>query len=269
MELRRDGLLDLGHSTPLELRALRRVPSKSLTCKSVFRSTSPQRLPPCPPPPPREFVVGGIPISHGGRTLGPGTYDTEHPWTTDPDRIMSQFSSKASRLHKLEMPLSAELDFLDTSPTRKTAVTSAAPYSRGRTWNTSPRYPNQPARDPGQLVQTDPKAGSLSTSIANSKRLYKASFQFSGSRLHEHKTTTGRDIGPGSYNTAPKRESTLSGQRSQSMSHMFRTPSHSREVQRPKELRKMIRQEAYGGSDWVRGGTIDRHWTSKKSFSYY
>ena len=276
MDLRRDYVIDQMPCRPLTLEPLRRVPSKSLSCEHVFRSSVPQREHLDSLLLPKEFEVHCTPISYGGRVLGPTSYALSRDWTSEPTRATSQFASKVSRLHTPAEPLSAQHEFLVATTTTQQSVKASAPFTLGRTWTSSPRGPIPPKRDPGLEKLTDPHMSSFATRVEGSQRHYRASFHSNAARLHKDVSMTGSGVGPGSYNTSSNSSGGASGQRTllsstSTPSSMFQAPRHSREVRQSASLKKLLRQEAgpYGGTDWVRSGSIDRHWTSKKTHRYY
>jgi len=274
MDLRRDYVLDQMPCAPLTLSPLRRVPSKFLSCEHVFRSSVPQREDLDALLLPKEFSVHCTPISYGGRVLGPTSYDLPRDWSSDAARNTSQFASKATRLHSPALPLSAQHEFLVETSATQQSMKASAPYTLGRTWTTSPRTPNPPMRDPGLEKFSNPQASSLATSIEGSQRRYRASFHSNAARFHKPASMTGTGVGPGSYDTGSSQGASAQRKLAPSASApspMFRAPQHSREVRQSAGLKKLLRQEArpYGGTDWVRSGSIDRHWTSKRAHQYY
>lgn len=266
MELRRDGVLDQPLSTDLTT-DFSNANRRPLTCRSVFDSSTPQRLPPCPLPPPRTLYVQSVPISYGGRTLGPTTYDVGRTgWVTDPKRKASQFASRGPRLHQPEPPLSAKHDFLSSGVDTLTRVSKhAMPLSRATAFTTTPREPVPLPRDEGQEAVLDPQVGSIAARVTASSHSYRSSFRSGQERLCVHKTTTARELGPGAYDTS-RHVGTLGRPllRSQSTeSAVFRAPKHSKAALRPLASHsKLPVYEAYGG-EWLRAGSIDPHWTAR------
>ena len=253
--VRRDYVNDQARTAALLTTAPSGACPPSPSCRSVFRSVSPQRPPPCEPIP-KVMSVQSVPVSYGGRVLGPYTYDMSQPWITDPDRKNGTFTSTSPRLRKTAVPLSAEHDFV-VSDTRQQSA--SAPFSRGKRWNKSARYPSPSRRDHGLDETMDPEAGSLAAAVKDQSRSYKALFESGTNRFPQAQST---NLGPGRYDPPVR---AMSVARSNTVSRMFQSPTNNKASKRPYHLSELLNTREPFGGQWVRAGNIDRHWTNRSA----
>jgi len=280
MDLRRDCLLTQPHSASLTTKH-KPVPAafgKNYDGRALFRSTSPQR----PEWQPRKFSdfapkvyrVLGLDIDYGGRPLGPGDYDTLHEMNMaggapHGGAAECDFKSGSPRQPRSAKPLTHKCQFLPIDTAEHTVVTTqpVVPGAHGRSFNTSPRNPSPPYRDPGLNEQSDPLARSLVDEVNKSSRLYKAAFQSGVKRLSLPRSMTNEELGPGRYAPRPG----MVVRHAESLSPMFKVPTNSKLQRRPRHLTSMLKKEAYGG-EWMSTGPrwIPREhpWTSRAAFTY-
>ena len=280
MDLRRDCLLTQPHSASLTTKH-KPVPAafgKNYDGRALFRSTSPQR----PEWQPRKFSdfapkvyrVLGLDIDYGGRPLGPGDYDTldEMNMAGGAPRggaAECDFKSGSPRQPRSAKPLTHKCQFLPIDTAEHTVVTTqpVVPGAHGRSFNTSPRNPSPPYRDPGLNEQSDPLARSLVDEVHKSSRLYKASFQSGVKRLSLPRSMTNEELGPGRYAPRPG----VVVRHAESLSPMFKAPTNSKLQRRPRHLTSMLKKEAYGG-EWMSTGPrwipSQHPWTSRAAFTY-
>jgi len=283
LPLRRDYIVNQAHSasliTPLPPGGL---PPRSITGESLFRSTSPQR--PERQSVPKVYTVMGVPIDYGGRNLGPTDYDTLEELTMNGGvppggAAQSAFRSTSPRLpaRSRAIQLTDNIEFLPNDRDLVSNSSAAVPGARGRTWNKGQRYPSPPFRDHGLDEVSDPIAGSLTHDMEKCAREYRASFRSGTDRFTHSRSMTGAELGPGRYRSALG----MSGgvPRADAPSPMFRAPTSSKAVRRPEYLKNLLKAEPYGGQWMVgrsvganpvpqRGGTLERHWTSRQTIAY-
>ena len=193
--------------------------------------------------------------------MGPTTYDIGDMWARG-DRQSSQFMTKLPRLHPSPAPVSDTDDFFLPS-----SEASHAPLSRGLIWPRSPRDPSVAPRDSGSEQLSDPHARSLSAQVEASSRLYRNCFH---SKHDRWKICSATKLGPGEYDLA--RTSAIRVARpgaTKKPSPCFRQHTHSKAAKRGSTPTLTQRAAEPFGGDWVRAGTIDRHWTSKRTVIYY
>jgi hypothetical protein len=227
----------------------------------LFMSGSRQR-PPWVTPQVKTYEVHGRQITHGGKELGPGAYDTDKPWVHEPQRRSTIFASNSPRLTRAgKAALTANIEGPSPHIWTQQSARAATPG-----WGTSPRITSKTSiLFEGQQRQADPHSRSIAERTARppvvdsprrSPRLYVPCFERaqpqrpaeSGTRVSPQiRCTTTPAVGPGTYELPMgigARARAHPGWRKTSPA--FAPPSSSREARGPNPLTRYINQP-FGG----------------------